>query len=212
MGTENVITPIRGNPVCVDMGHAVKLDYVYGPFPLIKAVDPNDGREDTPGVAQWRRMQKDFSQYFLKMKEFEHSVFVVKSLLFLNYHRPDLTYIDFLKDKKNAAIFANAYDYELYHPEETARYIQDLLADLATQIPVTTNISLNEEATVDNKTKSPTQTKKEASAETTTKANLGFFSTENALSETANSIEKENATNRTREEADDLSLNEKNRI
>lgn len=137
VGLGNVIMPSTGElAVCVDVGLAVKLDYEYGPLPRMRDTALHGDREDMPGMAQWRKNQTEFFE-FLNVNRHEHSVDVIKSLLFLNYHRPEIKNPSFLEKRLNSQIFAMAYDKELTEPVESKNYVEFILSRLDARLDKT---------------------------------------------------------------------------
>lgn len=141
VGRRNVLTPFKGGkPVCIDVGMAFKLDYEYGPLPRMRDTAAHNPQRDAAGIASWRTLQKKFSStFFNKSEGFEHSVFVIKALLFLDYHRPNLDRFDFLEDINNAKAFAGAYDKQLEDPELAMGDVDAVLAKLDSELLLTSS-------------------------------------------------------------------------
>lgn len=120
VGAHNVLIQIDGSPICIDIGFALKLDAVYGPLPRIRDRKRHGDRPDFAGVAQWRTLQlSDFEPYYNTCKTHKpFSINVIKALLFLNRHKPNLRKVDFLFHQYIAEKLAEAYVQELFKPEQ----------------------------------------------------------------------------------------------
>lgn len=135
IGANNIITQNDGESVCIDIGMAMKLDNEYGPLPRVRNTKHHGDREDMPGLIQWRALQLSTSSgaYFDHphyTQYYPHSVMVIKSLLFINRHRPELKNVDFLFNRETAAIIATAYNEELYNPTTSQTFISEALASI----------------------------------------------------------------------------------
>ncbi|RUR05836.1 hypothetical protein [Legionella sp. km772] len=120
VGARNVLTQIDGSPICIDIGFALKLDAVYGPLPRIRDRKRHGDRPDFAGVAQWRTLQlSNFEHYYDDYKALRpFSINVIKALLFLNRHKPNLRTVDFLFHQYIAEKLSEAYVQELFKPEQ----------------------------------------------------------------------------------------------
>ncbi|MFI4963241.1 MAG: hypothetical protein ACHP6H_05225, partial [Legionellales bacterium] len=103
----NFIKTINGQIFCVDIGVALQLDLRDRHF--FNGLSKNNS---VVSLTAWAQNSKGYDGYFINCQPFApNTVKLIKALLFIKAHRPDMYKVGFLKSNPNILqILAHAYD------------------------------------------------------------------------------------------------------